>query len=185
MMENAEKLKVVRHLFRDIFTNTPELSIITVAKLTNLFKVINPGGPDELFRIEVRGVNCYDQENADMVVELNEPYPESINDSYNEAINVVENIIDKKLNTKQINAFKKLFLQHESDIYGKINYGLNVDWVARIVLKIKEITKTIASFEFIDWVDLVITFKLNESIYHIDVWNDYLVTDEEGQELDA
>ena len=184
-MENAEKLKVVRNLFRDIFTNTPELSIITVAKLTNLFRVVNPGGPDELFRIEVKGVNCYDQENADMVVELEDPYPETINHSYNEAINVVEDIMGKELNSTQVKAFKKLFLQHEADVYGKINYGLNVDWVARIVLKIKAITEEIETFEFIDWVDLVITFKLNGSIYNIDIWNDYLVTDEQGQELDA
>jgi len=182
-MENAEKLKVIRNIFRDIFTNTTELSILIIAKLTNLFRVINPGGPDDTFLIEIKGVRCYDQENADMVVEYTQT--EQLKESYNEAIKVVETILAKPLTDEQKEEFKKLFLQQEADIYGKINYALNVDWVSRVVIQIKSISKELPEFSFTSWDDLVIEFMLGENTYFIDIWNNYTVTDTDGNELDA
>jgi hypothetical protein len=185
-MENAEKLKIIRNLFRDIFTNTAELSIITIAKLTKLFKVVNPGGPDESFSIELKGVYCYDQENADMVVEFDISHiPKDVVESFNDANAVVESIIKRKLTPKESLEFKRLFLQHEADIFGKINYALNVDWVSRIIIQIKKISEVVDGFDFTSWDDLVIEFSLDDKTYYIDIWNDYLVTDSEGNELDA
>jgi len=185
-MENAEKLKIIRNLFRDIFTNTAELSIITIAKLTKLFKVVNPGGPDESFSIELKGVYCYDQENADMVVEFDTTHiPEEVIKSYNDANGVVESIIGRKLSIKEALEFKRLFIQHEADIFGKINYALNVDWVSRIIIQIRKISEEVEGFDFTSWDDLVVEFSLDDKTYFIDIWNDYLVTDNEGNELDA
>lgn len=183
-MENAEKLKVVRNIFRDIFTNTTELSILIIAKLTNLFRVINPGGPDDTFKIEIKGVECYDQDNADMVVSLKDA-PEQLQKSYNDAIKAVEDVLAKPLTEEQKYEFKKLFLQQEADIYGKINYALNVDWVNRVIIQIKNISESIPDFDFTSWDDLVIEFMLGDNTYYIDIWNNYRVTDVDGNELDA
>ena len=155
-----------------------------VAKLTKLFRVINPGGPDDTFLIEIKGVQCYDQANADMVVELKEYTPE-LKAAYNEAIKVVEEVIGDKLSDKQIFSFKQLFLQQEADIYGKINYALNVDWVSRVVMQIKDIKEEIEEFKFTSWEDLVIEFMLDDKTYFIDIWNNYAITDIDGNELDA
>jgi hypothetical protein len=154
--------------------------------LTKLFKVVNPGGPEESFSIELKGVYCYDQENADMVVEFNVKHiPKEVVESFNDAIVAVESIMGKKLSPKESLEFKQLFLQHEADMIGKINYALNVDWVSRIIIQIKKISDEVDGFHFTSWDDLVVEFSLDDKTYYIDIWNDYLVTDADGNELDA